>query len=65
VSAVAAANPVSVRQREVALIDLIDRLLVGGVVIQGQITLAAADVDLVALDLRVVIGAIDKLAGRL
>lgn len=64
-STVSAASAVSVRAREVALIDLVDRLLAGGVVIQGQITLRAADVDLVALDLRLVIGAIDKLAGRL
>jgi hypothetical protein len=33
-------------------------------VIQGQVILAAADVDLVALDLRVVVAAIDKLARR-
>jgi hypothetical protein len=57
-------SSVAVQSREVALIDLLDRLLQGGVVIQGQIMLAAADVDLVALDLRVVVAAIDKLAGR-
>ena len=34
-------------QREVALVDLVDRLLGGGVVIAGEITLAVADVDLV------------------
>lgn len=50
--------------RDVALIDLLDRLLQGGVVIQGQVILAAADVDLVGLDLRVVVAAIDTLARR-
>lgn len=50
--------------REVAMIDLLDRLLQGGVVIQGQLTLCAADIELVALDVRVLIAAIDKLAGR-
>lgn len=54
----------AVQTREVALIDLMDRLLRGGVVIQGQITLSAADIDLVALDLRVIVASIDKLAGR-
>lgn len=49
--------------RDVALIDLLDRLLQGGIVIHGEITLAAADVDLVALDLSLVVAAIDKLAG--
>jgi hypothetical protein len=42
----------SIAERDVALVDLIDRLLGGGVVIAGDITLAAADVDLVYLGLR-------------
>ena len=42
----------SVAEREVAFVDLVDRLLGGGVVIAGDITLAAADVDLVYLQLR-------------
>ncbi len=48
------------RARDIALIDLLDRLLQGGVVIEGDITLAAADVDLVRLDLRILVAAIDK-----
>jgi hypothetical protein len=43
------------RQREVALVDLIDRLLAGGVVIGGDITLSIADVDLVYVGLRALI----------
>ena len=43
------------RQREVALVDLVDRLLAGGVVIGGDITLALADVDLVYVGLRALI----------
>jgi Gas vesicle protein len=39
-------------ERDVALVDLIDRLLGGGVVIAGDITLAAADIDLVYVGLR-------------
>jgi hypothetical protein len=50
--------------RDVALIDLLDRLLQGGVVISGDITLAAADVDLVRLDLRVLLAAVDKALER-
>ncbi|HWE10398.1 MAG TPA: gas vesicle protein [Solirubrobacteraceae bacterium] len=49
---------------EVALIDLLDRLLQGGVTIQGDITLSAAGIDLVELDLRVLVAAVDKVAGR-
>ena len=57
-------SALAVPSREVAVIDLLDRLLQGGVVIRGQITLCAADIELVALDLRVLVAAIDKLAGR-
>ena len=42
-------------QREVALVDLLDRLLSGGVVLGGEITLSLADVDLVHLTLRLLI----------
>jgi hypothetical protein len=48
----------------IALIDLLDRLLQGGIVIQGDIILSAAEIDLVKLDLRILIAAIDKAAGR-
>jgi Gas vesicle protein len=50
--------------RDVSLLDLLDRLLQGGVVIHGDLTLCAADIDLVRLDLRVLVAAIDKAAGR-
>jgi hypothetical protein len=46
------------------LVDLIDRLLQGGVVIQGQVVLSAADIDLVEVDLSLVVAAVDKLAVR-
>ncbi len=46
--------------RDVTLLELLDRLLQGGVVIQGDITLAAADIDLVDVSLRLVIGAVDR-----
>jgi hypothetical protein len=42
-------------RREVALVDLLDRLLSGGVVLGGDITLSIADVDLVYLCLRLLI----------
>jgi hypothetical protein len=45
----------SIVERDVALIDLVDRLLGGGVVIAGDITLAVADVDLVYLGLRALV----------
>lgn len=47
-----------IAEQDVALIDLIDRLLGGGVVISGDITLAVADVDLVYVGLRALIASV-------
>ena len=44
--------------RDVALIDLLDRLLAGGVVLAGEVVLAAADIDLVRIDLRALISSV-------
>ena len=44
--------------REIALVDLLDRLLAGGVVITGDITLRIADVDLVRIDLNALISSV-------
>jgi hypothetical protein len=48
----------SIVERDVALIDLVDRLLGGGVVIAGDITLAVADVDLVYVSLRALVSSV-------
>ena len=45
----------TIADREVALIDLVDRLLGGGVVVAGDITLSVADVDLVYVGLRALV----------
>lgn len=42
----------------VALIDLLDRLLAGGVVLHGDITLAVADIDLVYVGLRALVSSV-------
>ncbi|MFG2650436.1 gas vesicle protein [Streptomyces sp. NPDC048436] len=44
--------------RQVALIDLLDRLLNGGAVLTGDLVLSVADVDLVRINLRAVIHSI-------
>lgn len=41
--------------RQVALIDLLDRLLSGGAVITGDVVLSVADIDLVRVSLRALI----------
>ncbi|MFG2205894.1 gas vesicle protein [Streptomyces sp. NPDC048638] len=41
--------------RQIALIDLLDRLLTGGVVLTGDVVLSIADIDLVRISLRALI----------
>ncbi|MFL6116103.1 MAG: gas vesicle protein [Catenulispora sp.] len=40
---------------QVSLVDLLDRLLAGGLVLTGDIVLSIADVDLVQISLRALI----------
>jgi hypothetical protein len=48
-------------ERRLALVDLLDRVLSGGVVISGEITLSVADIDLVHISLRTLITSVDAL----
>ncbi|WP_214367099.1 gas vesicle protein [Pseudonocardia sp. H11422] len=48
-------------QETVALVDLLDRLLAGGVVITGDLTISLADVDLVHVSLRALISSVQTL----
>jgi hypothetical protein len=45
-------------QRDIALVDLVDRLLDKGVVLTGDITLSVANVDLVYVGLRALISSV-------
>ncbi|KAF4407179.1 MULTISPECIES: gas vesicle protein [Streptomyces] len=47
-------------QRQIALVDLLDRLLAGGVVVAGNLTLRIADVDLVRIDLHALISSVNE-----
>ncbi|MGK5732126.1 gas vesicle protein GvpJ [Streptomyces sp. URMC 124] len=46
-------------ERRLSLLDLLDRLLAGGVVLAGDLTLSIADVDLVRVDLRALISSVE------
>lgn len=50
------------RQARVALVDLLDRVLAGGVVVSGDVTLSVADVDLVHISLRLLLSSVGALA---
>ena len=45
----------------VSLVDLLDRVLAGGVVVTGEITLSIADVDLVVVSLRALLTSVGAL----
>jgi hypothetical protein len=49
----------------IALVDLLDRVLAGGVVISGEIRLSIADVDLVQISLQALIASVSTGLGEL
>ena len=49
------ASPPAVHTERIALVDLLDRVLAGGVVVSGEVTLAIADVDMVRVSLRALV----------
>ena len=57
----------ALRSHDVALVELVDRVLNKGVVLQGDVILSVAGVDLVYVTLRVLlasVGTLDELRGR-
>jgi len=53
----------AVHAERIALVDLLDRVLAGGVVVSGEVTLSIADVDLVRVSLRALVTSVSALAG--
>lgn len=47
------------REKEVTLLDLLDRILNKGVILWGDVTLSVADVDLVYLGLKVLLTSVE------
>ncbi len=52
------------QSRELALLDLVDRVIDHGVVLSGDITISVADVDLIYLGLRALLTSVER-AGEL
>ena len=48
--------------REIALVDLLDRVLTTGVVVAGDVTIAIAEVDLVRVSLRALVSSVSSVA---
>ncbi|HZU59158.1 MAG TPA: gas vesicle protein GvpJ [Actinocrinis sp.] len=55
-------GPVAARQ--ISLVDLLDRVLSGGVVVAGEVTLCVADVELVRISLRLLLSSVSALAAQ-
>jgi hypothetical protein len=47
------------REKKVALLDLLDRILDKGVILSGDITISVADVDLVYVGLKVLLSSVE------
>jgi hypothetical protein len=52
------------RDERIALVDLLDRVLAGGVVIVGDVRLSIADVDLVTISLQALISSVSAISGE-
>lgn len=48
----------------IALVDLLDRVLGGGVVLAGEVTLSLADVDMVTISVRALVASVSALANQ-
>ena len=48
-------------ERRIALVDLLDRVLAGGVVLRGDLSLCIADVELVRVSLSAVVASVSAL----
>jgi hypothetical protein len=46
---------------EIALVDVLDRLLAGGLILTGDVVLSVADVDLMRISLRALVASIEGL----
>ncbi|HSK18628.1 MAG TPA: gas vesicle protein [Longimicrobiales bacterium] len=50
---------------ELALVDLVNRVLDKGAVISGDITISVAGVDLIYLGLNVILSSVESMRGRM
>ena len=53
-------NELVAKQKEVTLLDTLDRMLNKGVVLRGDITISVADVDLIYLGLQVLLTSVER-----
>lgn len=54
----------AIERQPIALVDLLDRVLAGGVVLAGEVTLTLADVDMVTISVRALVTSVSALTGQ-
>lgn len=52
-------NELVAREKEVTLLDMLDRILNKGVILYGDITISVADVDLIYLGLKLLLTSVE------
>ncbi len=52
-------NDMVAKEKEVTLLDLLDRILNKGVILWGDVTISVADVDLIYLGLKVLLTSVE------
>lgn len=52
---------VTVRHKDIALLELLDRVLDKGVVVAGDLTISVADIDLIYVGLRLLLCSVEKI----
>ena len=55
------ARPSAMRERDVSLLELLDRILDKGVVIAGDVVISVADIDLIYLGVKIILTSVDNL----
>jgi gas vesicle structural protein len=51
----------AIRHKDVALLELLDRVMDKGVVVTGDVTISVADIDLIYLGLRVLLCSVERM----
>jgi gas vesicle structural protein len=55
------ATDLTIRHKDVTLLELLDRVLNKGVVVAGDLTISVADIDLLYLGLRVLLCSVERM----
>jgi hypothetical protein len=50
------------KEKRVTILDLLDRILDKGVILRGDLTISVADVDLLYLGLKILLGSVEAVA---